>query len=551
MSKHQKLLDWIESELSAQRLHLGDQLPDDRRLARLTGMSQNHVRESLKYCEAIGLLHLFEGKRKSILGQLLREPAVSAGSAIGLSLASSTSPRKDLLQTCLMLESYAVSTVPAAEAAYPELERLLERMSDPQISLSDFHDAEADYHVQLGQLSGNPLISALLATMRSAMIDARFSLVSQVPLWSSTAARLRAEYRAILDAVRSQDPALARALLVSNLTERFAEAEVPLHIDAAGSQSAQRSMSLTSVDLEERELVPGEWGGSVTPDLVDALQNIQPISTSAEITNESARPLDEQKEPTILRAGGARKRRGTVSPAVHALIIGSPTLVPSAEQAEEPHRKVGEGQQIETGGLPETGDLAESNVEQQPGQGLLERTQTAVKSRLVALAEKRRGGTPGQHIETETSKAPQEEPEPLSSEQDEAAALTLEEKFRAEEVRLAERARQHAAEATPSDAPEPPASTVAGSLKKRFDVMGYFGFRQQTQQSFTTQEMDSFEDEGSELLVPEGYEAADNKPEVKVEYIDEITPREPLESSLRSPAPRALSKKKKGKRKKG
>ena len=125
MANHQKLLDWIENELINQNLHLGDQLPDDRELARKVGVSQNHMREILKSCEEIGILRLYEGRKKSILSELVREPAVIAGPAVGLHLASSTHPQRDLVQTCLLLETHAVSTEPADMSALPELDRLL------------------------------------------------------------------------------------------------------------------------------------------------------------------------------------------------------------------------------------------------------------------------------------------------------------------------------------------------------------------------------------------------------------------------------------------
>lgn len=311
MAHHQQLLDWIENELINQTLHLGDDLPDDRVLAREVGISQNHMRESLKRCEEIGVLRLYEGRKKSIIAQLVREPAASAGPAVSLYLASSRSPRQDLLATCLLLENHALAGPSYDQSAFEELDRILEAMQDPATSLSDFHDLEADFHIQLGRLSGNVLTSALLATLRDAMIEARFELVSQVPLWSATASRLRMEYRAIVDAARSGDAALAQTLLKANLQQRFAEAGHSIDMDSAKQETP--AVNLEPVEVETQELVPEEWGGPIEPELFEALATIQPI---------------EAATPT---GSATRRRRGTVSPVVRAT-----SSAPSPEAKELP-----------------------------------------------------------------------------------------------------------------------------------------------------------------------------------------------------------------------
>lgn len=317
MAHHQQLLDWIENELINQTLHLGDNLPDDRVLAREVGISQNHMRESLKHCEEIGVLRLYEGRKKSIIPQLVREPAASAGPAISLYLAGSLSPRQDLLSTCLLLESHALMGPDYDESAFDELDRIINAMQDATTSLSDFHDLEADFHIQLGRLSGNALISALLATLRDAMIEARFELVSQVPLWSATASRLRMEYRAIVDAARSGDATLAQTLLKANLQDRFAEAGRPLDLES--SQTGEKAIGLAPIDVESQDLVPEEWGGTIEPELFEALATIQPID--ADVTAEG-KHCDE----TYPAVSSPRNVRGSVTSVVRVA-----TFVPAAE----------------------------------------------------------------------------------------------------------------------------------------------------------------------------------------------------------------------------
>ena len=587
MPKHQKLLDWIESELISRTLHLGDQLPDDRELARVIGLSQYQIRESLKHCEEIGLLRLYVGKRKTILSELLREPAVSAGPAIGLSLASSASPQRDLFQTCLLLESHAVSTTPAHQAAYPELERILQRMSDPATSLSDFHDLEADFHIQLGQLSGNTLISALLATMRDSMIEARFDLVSQVPLWSATATRLRMEYRAILDAVKSEDPALARTLLIANLKERFAEAQVPLDFEAPTSEGQTLSSNLVPVDIEDQDLVPEQWGGPITPGLFDALQNIQPREadrhkqqTLPEFREEkpegfpdgqaaqearqepepradfvfepqatSTSSLPETLEnsapqpPTVLRAvptgSATRRRKGTVSPVVHATIITPPVRQPLATREEGGHQDEGQA----AASAPAYRVLAD----QQDELNRIERAQSAAKARLAAAAQKRQEARERAQAQAAEEKRLAEQEAERQTQQRaelerEALSQELEAKLRAEELRLAalsaqpqeaenqQEATQEEAESSehhqtheskPKNRLHPETPTPG---RKHFAVREYFGFlsagRRKPQPA---KELPASEaGQADEHTVPEGYEVLEENPTSSSQHAEEM-----------------------------
>lgn len=587
MPKHQKLLDWIESELISRTLHLGDQLPDDRELARVIGLSQYQIRESLKHCEEIGLLRLYVGKRKTILSELLREPAVSAGPAIGLSLASSASPQRDLFQTCLLLESHAVSTTPAHQAAYPELERILQRMSDPATSLSDFHDLEADFHIQLGQLSGNTLISALLATMRDSMIEARFDLVSQVPLWSATATRLRMEYRAILDAVKSEDPALARTLLIANLKERFAEAQVPLDFEAPTSEGQTLSSNLVPVDIEDQDLVPEQWGGPITPGLFDALQNIQPreadrhkqqtlpefreekpegfpdgqaaqearqepepradFVSEPQATSTSSLPEtlknSAPQPPTVLRAvptgSATRRRKGTVSPVVHATIITPPVRQPLATREEEGRQDEGQA----AASAPAYRVLAD----QQDELNRIERAQSAAKARLAAAAQKRQEARERAQAQAAEEKRLAEQEAERQTQQRaelerEALSQELEAKLRAEELRLAalsaqpqeaenqQEATQEEAESSehhqtheskPKNRLHPETPTPG---RKHFAVREYFGFlsagRRKPQPA---KELPASEaGQADEHTVPEGYEVLEENPTSSSQHAEEM-----------------------------
>lgn len=58
MATHRRVLQWLENELFDGNLVLGQQLPSDKDLAAILGVSRGTMREALKILEAQGVLRL-------------------------------------------------------------------------------------------------------------------------------------------------------------------------------------------------------------------------------------------------------------------------------------------------------------------------------------------------------------------------------------------------------------------------------------------------------------------------------------------------------------
>ncbi|WP_237233929.1 FadR/GntR family transcriptional regulator [Rothia nasisuis] len=449
MAHHQQLLDWIENELVNQTLHLGDELPDDKELTQRVGMSHNHVRESLKHCEEIGVLKLYEGRKKSIIGVLVREPAISAGPAIGLYLAGSRSPRQDLLTTCLLLENFALAGPEYDSTAFVELDRILDELQEHAGSLTDFHEREADFHIQLGRLSGNPLISALLATLRDAMIEARFELVSQVPLWSATATRLVMEYRAITDAARSGDPALAQTLLRATLQDRFTEAGHPLHLEEPQQGDlTDAQFTLKPLDAELLELATGAQGGSLDPHLYQALFTIQPKDASAD-----SQPQDAQAHGTSAPEEDCASEQSPSEQSPEA--PSSPALQPSPAESRKFPGTVGPAVRAVTTPPVPTAQLSSAEAaDSASDQQSLEAKLRAEEERLDALEASASSGA-------------------KDAAGDPPVTHPVREKTEKADTSSGEQGPPHGAKAQKR--------TSSWSRIKRFDPVKYFGFSQQNQ----------------------------------------------------------------------
>ena len=82
----------------------------------------------------------------------------------------------------------------------------------------------AQFHLALAEASGNVVIAAMMAGLRTAIESYVQAAAATIEDWDATAQRLRAEHRAIIDAVDVGDAAHARALVHEHITGYYAQA---------------------------------------------------------------------------------------------------------------------------------------------------------------------------------------------------------------------------------------------------------------------------------------------------------------------------------------
>ena len=212
MAIHRKILRWLENELTEGNLQLGQDLPDDQRIARAIGLGRSRTREGLKTLEDMDLVRLYSGKGKEIIAHLNEEPAMAAAEPLRLHMAVSRYPKRDLVQTHMLLEGWSVANIDPGVADFGEVDELLEEMQEGGHPIREFLDLYLDFHLELSRLANNELIAGLLIAIRQPTFDALLSLAGRVPLWSSTMECLNAENRAVLEAVKDADSATAITL---------------------------------------------------------------------------------------------------------------------------------------------------------------------------------------------------------------------------------------------------------------------------------------------------------------------------------------------------
>ena len=254
MAIHRKILRWLENELFEGNIQLGQDLPSDSEIARAIGVGRSRTREALRTLEDMDLVQLYNGRGKEILVHLSDEPAAAASAALRLHMSSSRYPTRDLVQTRILLESWAIARIDPKTASFAEMDEVLAQMEDFDLSIRDFLELLLTFHHQVMRCAGNELLVGLLASVRQPSFESMLSLVGRMPLWSSAVERLRAESRAIAEALKAGDSATARAMVIGQLRGMYADAGIDLEQEATsanGLPGEPIASEFAPVDVDE------------------------------------------------------------------------------------------------------------------------------------------------------------------------------------------------------------------------------------------------------------------------------------------------------------
>ncbi|WP_350002932.1 FCD domain-containing protein [Pseudarthrobacter sp. WHRI 8279] len=224
MRTHQLVLSWIEAELSEGRLSVGGRLPAERTLAEQLKVSRTSVREAIRILEAMGVVRAGVGSGPDAGTVVISDPTAALGSALRLHVATQHLPVADIVETRVLLESWAASR---ASPEAPELEAagsLLEEMAAVGLDVDEFLALDVRFHLALADAAGNAVVSAMMGSLRESIQRYAAQLTSNLPDWEATASRLKAEHREILAAIRNDDGDRAAQLVAAHIEGYYREA---------------------------------------------------------------------------------------------------------------------------------------------------------------------------------------------------------------------------------------------------------------------------------------------------------------------------------------
>ncbi len=221
------VLERVESDLLEGRLAPGDRLPGERELAASLGVGRSSVREALRVLEVMGLVRTGTGSGPTSGAIIIATPRGGMSTLLRLQVAASGFPIDDVVSTrlvleCAVIEALATDADRSTEAAHA----VLEAMDAEDLTPAEFLALDAQLHLAFAEASGNVVITAMMAGLRTAIESYIKAGVERIADWDAEAVRLRHEHRAILDAVDAGEPARARALLHDHITGYYADADL-------------------------------------------------------------------------------------------------------------------------------------------------------------------------------------------------------------------------------------------------------------------------------------------------------------------------------------
>lgn len=224
----QIVLEHIEGDLLDGRLTPGDRLPPERELAARLGVGRSSVREALRVLEVLGLVRTGTGSGPTSGAMIIATPRGGMSALLRLQVAAHGFPLDDVVRTRVVLESAVVEAVAADPArSTSDARTVLLAMEAADLTPAEFLALDAQLHLALAEASGNVVIAAMMAGLRTSIESYVQAGAERIADWAATADRLRHEHTAILDAVDAGRPVIARTLIHDHITGYYAEAGLP------------------------------------------------------------------------------------------------------------------------------------------------------------------------------------------------------------------------------------------------------------------------------------------------------------------------------------
>lgn len=223
MRAHELVLQRIERRLADGALSIGDRLPGERALAEDLSVSRSSVREAMRVLEAMGIVRTAVGSGPESGAIVVADPTTSLGSALRLHVATRHLPIPDLVDTRILLETWAL-TQAAQRSPRPDLtgaQNLLDAMDDEALVPEEFLLLDAAFHVAMVGLAGNLVVEAMMGALRDSIHGYVMAGVPLLDDWPAVAAGLRSEHRDILAAVRRGHGAKAAEIVGAHIRGYF------------------------------------------------------------------------------------------------------------------------------------------------------------------------------------------------------------------------------------------------------------------------------------------------------------------------------------------
>ncbi len=227
-SRTQQVAEYLRHYITSHHLGAGARLPGEAEISRELGISRPSVREASAALGALGLISVGNGRRPCV-GTLNTGQGLGGGVLRGVLEAALMTDQADLRQVMelrrgLEVEMAALAAARRTTAQLDQLRTVLETMAATMQDRARYAEADLHFHILLGQASGNPLYTLLVAdTQQTLLSGLAIALRGGADL--AELERVQRLHQSILDAVVAGDAAGARRAM----TKHFEDAERALH----------------------------------------------------------------------------------------------------------------------------------------------------------------------------------------------------------------------------------------------------------------------------------------------------------------------------------
>ena len=219
------VLEHIERDLLEGRIGPGDRLASERDLAADLGVGRSSVREAFRVLEVLGLIRTSTGSGPQAGAIVIATPTGGMSTLLRLQVAAQGFPLADVVQTRLLLEDAVVTAL--AGQSVPDLaaaHRVLDAMDAAGLTSAEFLALDAQLHLALAESSGNTVVAAIMAGLRTSIESYVQEGASAISDWDAMAEVLRSEHRAIIDAITAGEASTARSLVRAHITGYYTAA---------------------------------------------------------------------------------------------------------------------------------------------------------------------------------------------------------------------------------------------------------------------------------------------------------------------------------------
>jgi GntR family transcriptional repressor for pyruvate dehydrogenase complex len=213
-------IDQIGRLISSGKLKPGEQLPAERSLSVLLGVSRPTLREAIRVLSFTGILETRLGNGTFVC----TGTSATLADALGLVVAISREAEADLIAVRLVLEVGAAELA-AGKITDKQLGELGDTLVRTRASVrvpSRFSETDIDFHRRVHEAAGNVILSRLLLSVSALGVHRRVVTGKISELRSVTLA----EHEEIFQALRDHDPLAARDAMrrhIQNATPHLEE----------------------------------------------------------------------------------------------------------------------------------------------------------------------------------------------------------------------------------------------------------------------------------------------------------------------------------------